>query len=229
MKVLVVDDDRVLSDVLSFTLRREGFDILQAYNGKTALLCWENEHPDLIVLDVNLPVIDGFTVCEQIRSQSDTPIILLTVRGEEDDIVKGLKIGADDYIVKPFSPRQLVARTQAVLRRTRPPIQAQSLTYKDLRLNPSIREVTLGNQAPIQLTTLENRLLEYLLINAGRVLSAETLIDYVWGVEGGDRDMLRQLVRRLRLKIELDPSAPTYLKTIAGLGYGFIGERDINL
>jgi DNA-binding response OmpR family regulator len=228
MKVLIVDDDRVLSDVLSFTLRREGFDILQAYNGKTALLCWENEHPDLIVLDVNLPVIDGFTVCEQIRSQSDTPIILLTVRSEEDDIVKGLKIGADDYIVKPFSPRQLVARTQAVLRRTRSPIQAQSLSYKDLRLNSSLREVTLGDQAPIQLTSLESRLLEYLLINAGRVLSYENLIDYIWGVEGGDRDMLRQLVRRLRLKIEPNPSAPTYLKTIAGLGYGFIGDKIIN-
>ncbi len=135
MKVLIVDDDRVLSDVLAFTLRREGFDILQAYNGNTALLCWENERPDLIVLDVNLPVIDGFTVCEQIRSQAETPIILLTVRGEEDDIVKGLKIGADDYIVKPFSPRQLVARAQAVLRRTRQPVQSQTLALKDLQLN----------------------------------------------------------------------------------------------
>jgi DNA-binding response OmpR family regulator len=226
MKVLIVDDDRVLSDVLAFTLRREGFDILQAYNGNTALLCWENESPDLIVLDVNLPVIDGFTVCERIRAQADTPIILLTVRGEEDDIVKGLKIGADDYIVKPFSPRQLVARTHAVLRRTRQPIQSQTLVFKDLQLNPSLREVMLGNQNPIQLTSLENRLLEYLLINAGRVLSTELIIDYVWGFNGGDRDMLRQLVRRLRLKIEPDPSNPTYLKTIASLGYGFIGERD---
>jgi DNA-binding response OmpR family regulator len=226
MKVLVVDDDRVLSDVLAFTLRREGFDILQAYNGKTALLCWENERPDLIVLDVNLPVIDGFSVCERIRAQADTPIILLTVRGEEDDIVKGLKIGADDYIVKPFSPRQLVARAHAVMRRTRQAVQVRTLVYKDLELNPSLREVTLGNQNPIQLTSLENRLLEYLLINAGRVLSMDTIMDYVWGTNEGDHDILRQLVRRLRLKIEVDPAKPSYLKTIAGLGYGLIGERD---
>jgi DNA-binding response OmpR family regulator len=225
MKALIVDDDRVLSDVLAFTLRREGFEILQAYDGKNALLSWENEQPDLILLDVNLPVIDGFSVCEQIRGQADTPIILLTVRGEEDDIVKGLKIGADDYIVKPFSPRQLVARAQAVLRRTRQAVQAKAFAFKDLHFDPELREVSIGNQAPIQLTFLENRLLEYLMTHAGRVLSMDSIIDYVWGIDGGDRDMLRQLVRRVRLKIEVDASNPVYLKTIAGLGYGFVGER----
>ncbi len=225
MKALIVDDDRVLSDVLAFTLRREGFEILQAYDGKAALQCWESEQPGLIILDVNLPVLDGFSVCEQIRRQGDTPIILLTVRGEEDDIVRGLKIGADDYIVKPFSPRQLVARAQAVLRRTGQPVREQTLTFKDLQLDAAIREVKIGNQSPIQLTALENRLLEYLLINAGRILTMDSLIDYVWGTHGADRDMLRQLVRRLRLKIERDPSKPTYLKTIAGLGYGLMDDR----
>jgi DNA-binding response OmpR family regulator len=226
MKALIVDDDRVLSDVLAFTLRREGFEILQAYDGKAALQCWESEQPGLIVLDVNLPVLDGFSVCEQIRRQGDTPIILLTVRGEEDDIVRGLKIGADDYIVKPFSPRQLVARAQAVLRRTGQPVRQQTLTYKDLQLDAAIREVKIGNQSPIQLTALENRLLEYLMINAGRILTLDSLIDYVWGTHGADRDMLRQLVRRLRLKIEQEPSKPAYLKTIAGLGYGLMEDRD---
>jgi DNA-binding response OmpR family regulator len=226
MKALIVDDDRVLSDVLAFTLRREGFEILQAYDGKNALLCWENEQPDLIVLDVNLPVIDGFSVCKQIRGQADTPIILLTVRGEEDDIVEGLKIGADDYIVKPFSPRQLVARAQAVLRRAHHSVQAHTFAFKNLHFDPDLREVTIGNQAPIQLTFLENRLLEYLMMHAGRILSMDLIIDYVWGIHGGDRDMLRQLVRRLRIKIEEDPSNPTYLKTTAGLGYGFVGEHD---
>jgi DNA-binding response OmpR family regulator len=226
MKALIVDDDRVLSDVLAFTLRREGFEILQAYDGKKALLCWENEQPDLIVLDVNLPVIDGFSVCKQIRAQADTPIILLTVRGEEDDIVKGLKIGADDYIVKPFSPRQLVARAQAVLRRAHQSVPAQTFAFKNFHFDPDLREVAIGNQTPIQLTYLENRLLEYLMVHAGRILSVDSIIDYVWGIHGGDRDMLRQLVRRLRLKIEADASNPTYLKTIAGLGYGFIGERE---
>ena len=226
MKALIVDDDRVLSDVLAFTLRREGFEILQAYDGKDALRCWENEQPDLIVLDVNLPVMDGFSVCKQIRAQADTPIILLTVRGEEDDIVNGLKIGADDYIIKPFSPRQLVARAQAVLRRAHQPVQAQKFIFKDLQFDPDLREVAIGSQAPIQLTSLENRLLAYLMMHAGRILSMDAIIDYVWGIHGGDRDMLRQLVRRLRLKIEVDASNPTYLKTIAGLGYGFVGERD---
>jgi DNA-binding response OmpR family regulator len=226
MKALIVDDDRVLSDVLAFTLRREGFEILQAYDGKDALRCWENEQPDLIVLDVNLPVMDGFTVCKQIRAQADTPIILLTVRGEEDDIVNGLKIGADDYIIKPFSPRQLVARAQAVLRRAHQPVQAQKFIFKDLQFDPDLREVAIGSQAPIQLTSLENRLLAYLMMHTGRILSMDAIIDYVWGIHGGDRDMLRQLVRRLRLKIEADASNPTYLKTIAGLGYGFVGERD---
>ncbi len=225
MKALIVDDDRVLSDVLAFTLRREGFEILQAYDGKAALQCWESEQPGLVVLDVNLPVLDGFSVCEQIRKQGNTPIILLTVRGEEDDIVRGLKIGADDYIVKPFSPRQLVARAQAVLRRTGQPVRERTLTFKDLQLDAAIREVKVGNQSPIQLTALENRMLEYLLINAGRVLTMDSLIDYVWGTHGGDRDMLRQLVRRLRLKIERDPSNPAYLKTIAGLGYGLMDDK----
>ena len=115
MKALIVDDDRVLADVVAFTLRREGFEIVMAYDGDTALQRWFNEKPDLVVLDVNLPKLDGFAVCRRIREQADTPIILLTVRGEEDDVVRGLELGADDYITKPFSPRQLVARTQAVM------------------------------------------------------------------------------------------------------------------
>jgi len=117
MKVLIVDDDRALADVVAFTLRREGFQIVQAYDGEAALQRWNEELPDLVVLDVNLPRLDGFAVCQRIREQSDTPILLLTVRGDEDDVVHGLGLGADDYVTKPFSPRQLVARAQAVLRR----------------------------------------------------------------------------------------------------------------
>jgi DNA-binding response OmpR family regulator len=117
MKALVVDDDRVLADLVAFTLRREGFEVTQAYDGQAALDRWVEVEPDLLILDVNLPKVDGFTVCRRVREQADTPIILLTVRGEEDDIVRGLSLGADDYISKPFSPRQLVARAQAILRR----------------------------------------------------------------------------------------------------------------
>lgn len=228
MKALIVDDDRVLADVIAFTLRREGFQVIQAYDGETALRRWAEDEPDIIVLDVNLPKLDGFAVCRRIREQSDTPIILLTVRGEEDDIVHGLNLGADDYVTKPFSPRQLVARLQAILRRagqvpTSPLQQAGDLTF-----DPSRRELTVGQGEPVSLTPLESRLIEFLLINANQVMTTDALIDHVWGPSGGDRDMLRQLVRRLRSKIEPDPANPSYIETVPGLGYGLKVSREIN-
>ena len=127
MKILVVDDDRVLADVVAFTLRREGYDILLAHDGVSGLQRWQEEQPDLVVLDVNMPKMNGFEVCRQIRAQADTPIILLTVRGEDDDIVGGLEIGADDYIVKPFSPRQLAARVKAISAASVLPIAALTM------------------------------------------------------------------------------------------------------
>ncbi|HBY08811.1 MAG TPA: DNA-binding response regulator [Chloroflexi bacterium] len=224
MKALIVDDDRVLADVVAFTLRREGFEVIQAYDGVTGLARWTAEQPDLVVLDVNMPKMDGFEVCRRIRAdktRADTPILLLTVRGEEDDIVTGLEIGADDYIVKPFSPRQLVARAKAILRRAGgqpPPTEIRS---GDLVFAPTKREVISAPGAdPVSLTPLESRLLECLLVNAGQVLTFDTIIDHVWGAGGADRDMLRQLVRRLRAKIEPDPSEPIYIQTVPGLGYG---------
>jgi DNA-binding response OmpR family regulator len=225
MKILVVDDDRVLADVVAFTLRREGFEVLQAYDGTAGLQRWLAENPDLIILDVNMPQVDGFEVCRRVRSQSNTPIILLTVRGEEDDIVVGLEIGADDYIVKPFSPRQLVARVKAILRRVGQQLPKVELQAGDLRLLPGKREVFLGpDNEPVPLTPLENHLLECLMVNAGRVLTFDMIIDHVWGPAGADRDMLRQLVHRLRVKIEEDPSKPVYIQTVPGLGYGL--EKD---
>jgi len=225
VKALVVDDDRVLADLVAFTLRREGYQVVQAFDGPTALQRWQDEQPDVIVLDVNLPKtvppLDGFTVCQRIREQANTPIILLTVRGEEDDIVKGLKLGADDYMLKPFSPRQLVARIEAVLRRVgkapAPTIrQTGSLTF-----DPGRRTVQIGEGEPISLTALESRLLDVLTLNAGQILPNETIISHVWGLDGADRDMLRQLVRRLRGKIEPDSTNPRFIETIPGLGYGF--------
>ncbi|MEA3309465.1 MAG: response regulator transcription factor [Chloroflexota bacterium] len=228
MKVLVVDDDQVLAEVLSFTLRREGFEILLVGDGEAALRCWAAESPDIILLDVNLPKLAGFQVCRQIREQSDTPIIMLTVREEEDDIVQGLGLGADDYITKPFSPRQLVARVQAVLRRAgKRPTRAVRRVGR-FTLMPARRELQFEEREPVELTRLENRLLDYLLLNAGRVLSAEAIIDLVWGAGGGDRDMLRQLVYRLRRKTSLArglldcDAEDSYLETVPGLGYGFM-------
>ncbi|MBE7471491.1 MAG: DNA-binding response regulator [Anaerolineae bacterium] len=226
MKALVVDDDRVLADLVTFSLRREGFEVIQAYEGEMALRRWAEEQPDLIILDLNMPKLDGFAVCRRIREESDIPIILLTVRGEEDDIVRGLGTGADDYIVKPFSPRQLVARAQAVLRRAGKTPAPAIRQVGELTLDPSRREVRLGQGKIISLTPLESRLLDYLMLNAGQVLTIEALISHVWGAEGGDRDMLRQLVRRLRGKIEPDPTRPVYIETVAGLGYGFISPAD---
>jgi DNA-binding response OmpR family regulator len=231
MKALVVDDDRVLADVLAFTLRREGFQVILAHDGAAALQSWTEEQPDLIVLDVNLPKLDGFTVCQRIRELEDTPIILLTVRGEEDDIVHGLELGADDYVTKPFSPRQLVARAQAVLRRAGKAMAPAIRRVGGLSLDPSRRELRIGQGKAVGLTPLESRILDYLMLNAGHVLTAEAIINHVWGAEGGDRDMLRQLVHRLRIKIDqaydaqkgdLRSQRPSYVETVPGLGYGLV-------
>jgi len=227
MKVLVVDDDRVLADVITFTLRREGFDVIQAHDGVAGLERWATEHPDLIILDVNMPKIGGFEVCRRIRAQADTPILMLTVRGEEDDIVGGLELGADDYIVKPFSPRQLVARVKAIIRRAGGQTLPKELSVGNLNLVPGKRELFINpEKESVSLTPLENRLLECLMFNAGQVLTFEIIFDHVWGPAAGDRDMLRQLVRRLRMKIEPDPSVPIYIQTVPGLGYGLLGKMD---
>jgi len=225
MKVLIVDDDRVLADVVAFALRREGFQVVQAYDGLSALQRWSEENPDLIILDVNLPKMDGFTVCQRIRRESDTPIIMLTVRSEDEDVVHGLDLGADDYMSKPFSPRQLVARANAVLRRSgQVPIQgSRKVGY--LQLSPSRREVRIHGGDPISLTPLEGRMLDYLMVNAGQVLTYESLIDHVWGPQGADRDMLRQLIRRLRSKIEPDSTNPRDILTTPGLGYSLEAEE----
>lgn len=222
MKALIVDDDRVLADVVAFTLRREGFEILLAYDGETALQRWEAEQPDIVVLDVNLPRMDGFTVCQRIRQQADTPVVLLTVRNEEDDIVGGLNMGADDYITKPFSPRQLVARVLAVLRRAPQPFVGPRQEVDNLALDSTKRELVIDGSRMIALTALECRLLGYLMLNARHVVTTDSLIDHIWGPAGGDSDMLRQLVHRLRGKIEPDPAEPRSIETIPGVGYGLM-------
>jgi DNA-binding response OmpR family regulator len=228
MKALIVDDDRVLADVLAFTLRREGFEIVLAHDGEAALLRFAEEGPDLVLLDVNIPRLDGFAVCRRIREQSDTPVILLTVRGDENDIVAGLGLGADDYITKPFSPRQLVARAQAVLRRANKGPAAALRRVGDLALDPGRRELraVTGEQEgqPVALSALETRLLDYLMLNAGHVVTLEDIMSHVWGASGADRDMLRQLVRRLRAKMaqargEAVAGGPR-IETVPGLGYG---------
>jgi DNA-binding response OmpR family regulator len=238
MEVLIVDDDRVLADVLAFTVRREGFQVAQAFDGEAALQRWGRDQPDMIILDVNLPRLDGFSVCQRIRERGDTPILLLTVRDDEEDILHGLEVGADDYITKPFSPRQLVARMHTVLRRAGKTTLPATRQVGDLTLDANRRELQVGRAQPITLTPLESRLLDYLMANAGHTLTTEAIIEHVWGAAGGDRDMLHQLVHRLRLRIaqaqstDLDGRSENdsagYIETAIGLGYGLVSPPSTN-
>lgn len=226
MKALIVDDDLALADVVSFTLRRAGFDVVMANDGLAALQRWDQENPDFIILDLNLPKLSGLEVCKRIRSQSNVPILILSVRGEDDDIVTGLQEGADEYMVKPFSPRQLVARIEAVLRRSGSSAPApESFSLDDMTLDPARSEVYVGGRLCAHLTRLENDLLQTLMLNRDQVLSSDILIDHVWGQGGGDRAMLKQLVYRLRRKIEADPLGCPHIETIPGVGYSFVTSR----
>ncbi len=223
MKALVVEDDPVLADLVAFTLRRQGFEVAQVYDGEAALQRWREWNPDLVILDLKLPRRDGFQVCRAIRQeQEETAIIMLTARTDEDDMIEGLGIGADDYITKPFSPRQLVARVRAVMRRAGKPARPAKRQVGNLQLDPARREVRSGSAPPVALTSLENRLLDYLMANAGQVMSPDSIINYVWGVDGADRDMLRQLIKRLRGKIEPERGKPVYIETVPGMGYGLV-------
>lgn len=219
MKVLVVEDDLALSDVLSFTLRRGGYDIVTAYDGLAALAAYDQESPDLLILDLNLPKLDGLSVCRQVRAKGNTPIIILSVRDGDEAVVRGLELGADDYIVKPFSPTQLMARVRAVLRRAGSTGPAATLKAGGLALDRSRNELRPAVGEPVRLTPLEARLLEALLLHPDQVLTSESLIATIWGPDGGDRAMLKQLVYRLRAKMEAGDVQGVGIETVPGIGY----------
>lgn len=219
MKILLVDDDLQLATIIAFTLQREGYTVVTAHDGVAALQLWEQERPHLVLLDVNMPPPDGYEVLRRIRAVGSTPVVMLTVRNAEEDTVAGLDLGADDYISKPFSPRTLLARLRAVLRRVGE-MPADDLTFGDLTMDIDRQEVQCGNDASVKLTPLEFRLLHYLWVNQNKVLSNDALIEHVWGYgDTGDKMLLKQLVRRLRRKIEPDPTTPRYLQNVAGVGY----------
>jgi DNA-binding response OmpR family regulator len=219
MKILVVDDDVELLGLIGFALRQAGYLAITAAQGGEALELFEREQPDLVILDVNLPVLNGFEVCRRIRAEATTPIMMLTARSSEEDQVQGLDGGADDYLTKPFSPRTLLARVRALLRRAEIDRPAP-LTAGDLTLDVEIQAVSVRGAPPIRLTSLEFRLLQYLLANAGHTIPAERLTIHVWGYRGvGDKQLLKQLVYRLRQKIERNPAEPQYVVTVAGVGY----------
>lgn len=224
MKALVVDDDLVLADVVSFTLRRAGFEVVLAHDGRAALERFREETPNIVILDVELPGVDGLEVCRSIRSESDTPVIMLTVRDSDDDVVRGLGLGADDYITKPFSPAQLVARAQAVTRRSGQANVPRQLAFAGLTLDPERHAVSVGKHEVAQLTPLEYKLLETFVLNREQVLPFDTLIDRVWGPDGGDKAMLKQLVYRVRRKIEPEQGSQieVFLEAIPGVGYALM-------
>jgi DNA-binding response OmpR family regulator len=220
VKILVVDDDLELLRLIAFALRQAGYMVLEAQDGPQALAVFERERPDLVVLDVNLPRLNGFEVLKKIRSISEgLPVMMLTVRTGEEDQVRGLDLGADDYLGKPFSPRTLLARVRALLRRAGVDRPAP-LAAGDLLLDLETQTVRVKGGDPVRLTNLEVRLLQLLLANGGHTLPLERLTSHVWGYRGlGDRQLLKQLVHRLRRKLEIDPASPRYLVTVSGVGY----------
>ncbi len=226
MKILIVDDDHDLLEALGLGLQLQwqGVDVVTATDGEGALDAFFEHLPDVVLLDVGLPRLDGFAVLKRIRQVSDTPVLMLTARGEELDKVRGLEIGADDYVTKPFSPLELLARIKAVLRRTElpPPVRvAPSFRAGDLTVNFESQEVRRG-QHTVPLSTTEYRLLYHLVRNAGHVVPRETLLARVWGDESRDQtDYLKVYVSRLRAKLEENPEHPRLILTERGLGYRF--------
>jgi len=220
VKVLAVDDDPELLPLVSYALRQAGYQVVEAATGAAALAAVEAELPDLVVLDVNLPDVDGFEVCRRIRQSSAVPVLMLTVRGEEEDVVRGLDLGADDYLTKPFSPRTLLARMRALLRRATQEGAPAPLAAGAFTLDEERHTVRVGEGAEVVLAPLELSLLRLLLANPGRTLEPQRLLRHLWGGSvSADREHLKQLVYRLRQKIEPEPTAPRFLLTDPGAGY----------
>lgn len=225
MKILVADDDPDLLDLVAYALAQAGYLVVKAKNGAEAVSAYDAEQPDLAILDINMPGLTGFEVCASLRERGTTPIIMLTARGDEQDLVKALELGADDYLTKPFSPRTLLARLKALLRRARIEGATGPMSAGRVTLDAGDSTVQIGQGQPIGLTKLEFRLMQALLAQAGRAVHSDRLLGLVWGHRGaGDRQLLKQLVHRLRQKIEPDPAVPRYLQTAAVSGYKLVVE-----
>ncbi|MGO1054228.1 response regulator transcription factor [Crossiella sp. CA198] len=222
-RVLVVDDDLTVRDVVRRYLEGAGHQVRVAGDGEQALALFEQAAADLVVLDLMLPGIDGLEVCRRLRRHSAVPVVMLTALGEEEDRVAGLQLGADDYVTKPFSPRELVLRVNSVLRRLRvpaPPPRLDHLADGDLRLDPVARRARRGG-AELALTTREFDLLAFLIAHPGEVYTRARLLELVWGWDFGDAATVTVHVRRLREKIEPDPANPVRIATVWGVGYRY--------
>ena len=231
MKILLVDDDSDLLDVTAYALRREGLNVIVATDGQQALRRCEGERPDLVVLDVGLPRTDGFEVCRRIRQGSSTPVILLTGLSADEHVVRGFRAGADDYVTKPFSPRQLAARIRAIIgRQSRSaqggtylagPEPARELRIGDLIIDADSHEVHWRGRH-VQLTRTEFRLLHLLAMNAGRVVSGSRLVEYAWGYDEDDTSLLKTHVSHIRTKLGLERSGTARIASVARVGYKLV-------
>jgi len=222
-KILIVDDEKPIAEILRYNLEQEGFSVLLAYDGEEALRLAQAERPDLLLLDIMLPKKDGFAVCRELRRTANMPIIMLTAKDTELDKVLGLELGADDYVTKPFSAREVVARVKAQLRRIQSKGRetGERLVCHEMVVDTGRMEVTRGGQ-PVELTYREYLVLVYLLRHPGYVISREKLLAEVWGYDYyGDERTVDVTIRRLREKIEQDPSRPYYIQTKRGAGYFF--------
>ena len=222
MNILIVDDDVELVGLLRFALSNAGYEVTTAFDGEQALLRLHERAPDLVILDVNLPVRDGFEVLAQLRTQSQVPVMMLTVRSAEEDEVHGLDLGADDYIRKPFSPRALLARVRSLLRRGNDPVEDPVFSWGALALDIERCEARIDGGTPFRLSPLELRLLRLLLSHRGRPVDADRLIEFVWAErDAADRESLKQVVHRLRRKIASAGGAATWIEYVPNAGYAF--------
>lgn len=226
-KILVVDDEKNIVDIIKFNLKKEGYEVITASDGEEAVLKTFEENPDLILLDIMMPRVDGYEACKKIREKYDTPIIMLTARAEEVDKVLGLELGADDYVTKPFGVRELMARVKANLRRksvapqTVEAAKGNTLVFGILEVDMDLYEVKKDGKV-VELTFREFELLKFLATQKAQIFSRETLLEKVWGYEYfGDVRTVDVTVRRLREKVETDPARPQYILTKRGVGYYF--------
>ena len=223
-KVLIVDDEPNIREVVGLYLRRDGHEVVSAADGEEALSIFSSAVPDLVVLDLMLPKVGGLEVCRRMRAERRVPLIMLTARGEEEERIVGLSLGADDYVVKPFSPRELVARVAAVLRRVEESsgdTNQQVLSFDGLRIDPNTREVLVRGE-PVTLTAREFDLLHHLAASPGKVYTRDQLMELVWGYTfSADTSTVTVHMRRVREKVEPDPARPRHLQTVWGVGYKF--------
>ena len=228
MRALIVDGDQDLLDVMTYAFRREGYEVVTAASGAQALDRFNADHPDIVVLELNLPRLNGFEVCRRIRLESEVPIIVASARHEEPDVLRALSLGADDYVTKPFSLKQLAARMETVLRRCRRSSHDRaSRTVKagDLELSLQTYEVTRGGGDPIQLTPLEFRILYLLAMNEGQIIPYARLVDYAWGFEGGEANLLKTHICHIRQKLGLPADGPGAIRSLATVGYSLMKQR----